>query len=51
MQSSTSAARSVSTTMSAVSTGWSCSVASVTMPVSPIPPAVAQNTSSSAADG
>ncbi len=47
MQSKTSLARSVSTVMKAVSTGWSCRVASVTMPVIPIPPAVAQNASSS----
>ena len=45
MQSSTLAARSVSTTMYAVSTGCSCNVASVTIPVRPMPPAVAQNAS------
>jgi hypothetical protein len=49
MQSSRSSARSVSTEMYAVSTGCSCSVASVTIPVRPMPPAVAQNASSSGA--
>ena len=47
MQSSTSAARSVSTDIDAVSIGCSCIVASVTMPVRPMPPAVAQKTSGS----
>ena len=45
MQSSTSVARSVSTRMREVSTGCRFMVASVTTPVSPMPPAVAQNTS------
>ena len=47
MQSSTSAARSVSTDTYADSTACSCIVASVTIPVRPMPPAVAQNASGS----
>ena len=47
MQSSRFCARSVSTTMVAVSTGRIRTVASTTIPVSPMPPAVAQNRSGS----
>ena len=47
MQSSRFAARSVSTRMVALWTGSSCNVASTTIPVRPMPPAVAQNRSGS----